>query len=420
MTSGFQPVKAGVEEQQTRQQEIGRSVAATVAERGPRDFEVYYHVPFCLKRCGYCDFNTYTAADLGGGASRGNSANLAIQEAGALHEWQVASGVPTRPASTVFFGGGTPTILPATDLARMLTTVRDLWGIEEGAEVTTEANPDTVDDAYIATLAAAGFTRISFGMQSAVPEVLKTLDRTHTQANVVAGVAAAARYGLRSSVDLIYGAPGETMDQWRTSLDAVLNLGVNHLSAYALSLEPTTKMGRQVARGEIASPDDDDEAAKYEMAESVLAEAGFDWYEISNWARNGEVSRHNMGYWRNVDWAGIGPGAHGHFGRLRAWDTRHPKLWAGQLDSGLLPWQGSEMVTPEEDTEETVMLGLRMHEGLRVDSLEAQTGKHLDSGVVTDLMSEGLLENDSVTLVPTLHGRLLNDLVIERVLDGLA
>jgi oxygen-independent coproporphyrinogen-3 oxidase len=402
---------------------MGEHAASVMQNRGARDFEVYFHVPFCLRRCGYCDFNTYTATDLGEGASRGNFANLAIQEAMRLRRWQNDAGVPVRPVSTVFFGGGTPTILPAADLARMLATVRSLWGIEPGAEITTEANPDTVDNRYIATLAEVGFTRISFGMQSAVPEVLKTLDRTHSQRNVVDGVAAAAAHGLHSSVDLIYGAPGESLEQWRTSVRAALDLGVNHVSAYALTLEPTTKMGRQVAAGTIAAPNDDDEAAKYEEAEKLLSAAGFEWYEISNWARGGEVSRHNLGYWRNVDWAGIGPGAHSHYGRLRAWDTRHPRMWGKQLHSQVLPWGGTEEITAAEDLEETVMLGLRLRSGLSLREVEAASGKHVDAAAVPALVDEGLLEViDPVALRvrPTLRGRLLNDLVIERVLDALA
>ncbi|MCI1901155.1 MAG: radical SAM family heme chaperone HemW [Bifidobacteriaceae bacterium] len=440
-TSSFRPVASANAGSimRARQLELGRAVAQDSRERShPRPFEVYFHVPFCLRRCGYCDFNTYTATDLGEGASRGNFANLAVQDAIKLRRWQDDAGIPTVPASTVFFGGGTPTILPAKDLIKMLDTVRSVWGLEPGAEVTTEANPDTVDDRYIATLAEAGFTRISFGMQSAVPQVLRTLDRTHSQANVVAGVAAAEKYGLRSSVDLIYGAPGESVDQWCTSVEAALDLGVNHISAYALTLEPTTKMGRLVSSGRLASPDDDDEATKYEMVDSLLSTAGFEWYEISNWARNGEVSRHNLGYWRNAEWAGIGPGAHSHYGDMRAWDTKHPRMWAKQLHSGYIPWSGTERVNAVESVEETVMLGLRLHEGLSLRKVSEQRRKAQNEdavassdlgtqiaalrGLVGELSSEGLVEvvdAESLRIRPTLHGRLLNDLVIERVLDAM-
>ncbi|MCI1936074.1 MAG: radical SAM family heme chaperone HemW [Bifidobacteriaceae bacterium] len=394
--------------------------AADVQKSEPaKPFEVYLHVPFCLRRCGYCDFNTYTATNLGEGASRANYANLVIQEATRLRRWQEECGLTPRPISTVFFGGGTPTILPAPDLVRILGHLGTLWGFEPHAEVTTEANPDTVDARYIAELADGGFNRISFGMQSAVPEVLRTLDRTHLQRNVIDGVAAAQAQGLRSSVDLIYGAPGETIEQWKTSVEAAIDLGVHHISAYALSVEPTTKMGRLISSGRLASPDDDDEAAKYEVADRLFSKAGFRWYEISNWARDGEVSRHNLGYWRNVEWAGLGPGAHSHFGRMRAWDTKHPRMWAKQLTSGIMPWGGTEEVSASQDLEETVMLGLRLSEGLSVADVERRSGRTIDRDVIRSLMKQGLLETNDAVLIPTLQGRLLNDLVIERVLDAL-
>ncbi|WEV76078.1 radical SAM family heme chaperone HemW [Bifidobacterium sp. ESL0800] len=451
-------------------------------------FEVYIHVPFCYRRCGYCDFNTYTAVDMGSGASRGNYANLAIGEMKLVRAWQERHGIDEPGAATVFFGGGTPTLLPAEDLGRMLGAVNDIWGIEDGAEITTEANPDTVDERYLETLAAAGFTRISFGMQSAVPHVLKTLDRTHTPANVVAGVKAANKVGLRSSVDLIYGAPGESMDDWRVSVETAIELGVNHISAYALTVEPTTKMGRQIKAGQIAKPDDDDEAAKYELADDLFAQAGLKWYEISNWARPGYESRHNLGYWRNVDWAGIGPGAHSHYRTssvgawrehadggardvdeggfrktvvastgndeahtkmdftglsqveqgdegstsgvgnggqsddnqfgIRAWDIAHPRKWAEAMHAGCVPWAGSEAITHEENLEETVMLGLRLHEGLDISRVDQASGHTVDRSRLEGIERAGLIEIlDGNRIVPTRKGRLLNDTVIAEVLD---
>ncbi|RBP99340.1 radical SAM family heme chaperone HemW [Bifidobacterium xylocopae] len=276
-------------------------------------FELYIHVPFCLRRCGYCDFNTYTAVDMGEGASRGNYVNLAIQEMKLVRLWQEVHGIVEPALSTIFLGGGTPTVLQADELNRLIRAADEIWGISPGAEITTEANPDTVDAAYLERLAQGGFNRVSFGMQSAVPDVLATLDRTHTPANVAAGVEAARSLGLECSVDLIYGTPGESLDDWRRSVETALDLGVDHISAYGLALEPTTKMGRRVAEGRLPSPDDDDEAAKYELADDLFRQAGLHWYEISNWARLGHESRHNLGYWRNVDWAGIGPGAHSHY-----------------------------------------------------------------------------------------------------------
>ena len=426
-------------------------------------FEVYIHVPFCLRRCGYCDFNTYTATDLGTGASRGNYANMVIREMKLTKQWQLDHGIAEPPVSTVFFGGGTPTILAARDLVAMLDAVRKIWSIAPDAEITTEANPDTVNEYYINELAAGGFTRVSFGMQSAVPHVLKTLDRTHTPANVAVGVNAANKAGLRSSVDLIYGAPGESLDDWRTSVTTAIDLGVNHISAYALTVEPTTKMGRQIAAGTLPKPNDDDEAAKYEIADDLFAAAGLEWYEVSNWARPGYESQHNLGYWRNVDWAGLGPGAHSHYNAvteadhpqsasltapagggcpadaglgvvsvshgLRSWDIAHPRLWGTAINENRVPWADSETITPEENLEELIMLGLRLHEGLDLDRINRaindagmsstpQTLRNVSLDQLAPMVSEGLITvSDNHRVVPTRRGRLLNDSVIEQFFD---
>lgn len=428
-------------------------------------FEVYVHVPFCLQRCGYCDFNTYTAVDMGEGASRKQYARMAIQEMQLVKRWQEYHQIDEPPASSVFFGGGTPTVLPARDLVMMLQAIRQIWGIEPGAEITTEANPDTADENYIATLAQGGFTRISFGMQSAVPHVLSTLDRTHTPQNVTRGVQAAEKSGLRSSVDLIYGTPGESLDDWRTSVSMALALGVNHVSAYALSVEARTKMGRQIAAGRIPPPDDDDEAQKYEIADEMLSSEGLQWYEISNWARAGYESQHNLGYWHNIDWAGIGPGAHSHYANahrillrdhddvsdhsaadyvnnnmkidvvsrkqqdvlqtnIRAWGILHPKRWAHAIHAGNVPWQDYECISDEDDLIETVMLGMRLREGLDLATLKLRLAKHhavshmmLDQ-VVSELCSERLTIVDNTRLIATRQGRLLNDLVIEKIVEA--
>ena len=429
-------------------------------------FEVYIHVPFCLRRCGYCDFNTYTATDLGAGASRGNYANMVIREMKLTKQWQLDHGIAEPPVSTVFFGGGTPTILAARDLVAMLDAIRKTWGIASNAEITTEANPDTVNEYYINELAAGGFTRVSFGMQSAVPHVLKTLDRTHTPANVAAGVNAANKAGLRSSVDLIYGAPGESLDDWRTSVTTAIDLGVNHISAYALTVEPTTKMGRQIAAGTLPKPNDDDEAAKYEIADDLFAAAGLEWYEVSNWARPGYESRHNLGYWRNVDWAGVGPGAHSHYDNvteidrpqsalltapasggttesiapagggcpaeaglgvvpvshgLRSWDIAHPRLWGTAINEHRIPWADSEAITAEENLEELIMLGLRLREGLdlgRINQAIAANENTSWQTIAVDslrpMVDEGLITVSGNRVIPTRRGRLLNDSVIER------
>ena len=397
-------------------------------------FEVYIHVPFCMRRCGYCDFNTYTAVDMGAGASRGNYANMVIREMSIVRDWQSAHGIDEPEAATVFFGGGTPTILKASDLVAMLNAVRDTWSIAENAEITTEANPDTVNADYVKELADGGFNRISFGMQSAVPSVLKTLDRTHTPANVAAGVAAANAAGMRSSVDLIYGAPGESLDDWRTSVRTAIDLGVNHISAYALTVAPNTKMGRQIDAGTLPTPDDDDEATKYEIADDLLGAAGLEWYEISNWARPGYESQHNLGYWRNVDWAGFGPGAHSHYGNvlgveqsapeektetvktsgLRSWDIAHPRMWGQAINAGDVPWSGSERISKEENLEEIIMLGLRMREGLDLSRL----GNTADMARIQPMEDEGLIVIRDGRVIPTRTGRLLNDTIIERFFDA--
>lgn len=411
-------------------------------------FEVYVHVPFCLRRCGYCDFNTYTARDLGEGASREGYADVAILEMRLVKKWQEFHGIFEPKAQSVFFGGGTPTVLKAQDLVRILQEIRNLWGIMPGAEITTEANPDTADESYIETLAEGGFTRISFGMQSAVPHVLKTLDRTHTPENVERGVKAANACGLRSSVDLIYGAPGESLDDWRKSVEMALSLGVNHVSAYALTVEPRTKMGRQIAAGTIQAPDDDDEAVKYELADSLFSSAGLEWYEISNWARPGFESRHNLGYWKNIDWAGIGPGAHSHYNsasgiskqsmddcavladsskfyNLRSWDILHPKRWAQAINAGNVPWQNYECINSEDALIEEVMLGLRIREGLSVDELCEKMRKNscgFDYSYLQKVLIEVCKEDLAVLrenrIIATQKGRLLNDLLIEKIVDA--
>ena len=400
-------------------------------------FEVYIHVPFCMRRCGYCDFNTYTAIDMGAGASRGNYANMVIREMAIVRDWQERHGIVEPPAGTVFFGGGTPTILKAADLVAMLDAVRETWGIADNAEITTEANPDMVNADYVRELAGGGFNRISFGMQSAVPHVLKTLDRTHTPENVAAGISAANAAGMRSSVDLIYGAPGESLDDWRTSVNTALDLGVNHISAYALTVAPNTTMGRRIAAGMLPTPDDDDEAAKYEIADALLSAAGLEWYEISNWARPGYESRHNLGYWRNVDWAGLGPGAHSHYDApalfergtvrrgqadgedsataLRSWDIAHPRLWGSAISEGRIPWAGSENITVEENLEETIMLGLRIRGGLDI----ARLGNAIAETTWRELEHDGLITVEHHHAIPTLRGRLLNDTIIAKLLESL-
>lgn len=387
-----------------------------------RPLGLYVHVPFCARRCGYCDFNTYTATELGGRSGLGNQdtyVDTAIQEI-RLAATVLAREGQLRPASTVFFGGGTPTLLPVADLARMLYAVRDLVGLGPNAEVTTEANPDSVDDRSLAELAAAGFTRISFGMQSARPHVLAALDRTHDPARVAAVVRGARRAGLAVSLDLIYGADGESVDDWRASLDAATALAPEHLSAYALVVEDGTPLARRVARGDLSAPDEDDLAVKYELADDVLSRAGYGWYEVSNWARGeaGDLThacRHNLGYWRGDDWWGIGPGAHSHLAGRRWWNVRHPRTYAARLAAGEQPVDGQEQLTAGQRHTERVLLGVRVAAGLPLAALG-----EVRPEVVAALVSDGLIEGAAAVrdrrVVLTRRGRLLADAVVRTLL----
>nr|WP_144719700.1 radical SAM family heme chaperone HemW [Agrococcus jejuensis] len=389
------------------------SAAVGAAERG---FGAYLHVPFCRVRCGYCDFNTYTSTELRG-AKQSDYADQAIAEVrlagGVLEALAAHDDAVRRPLSTVFVGGGTPTLLPPGDLGRMLAAVRDEWGLADGAEVTTEANPDSVDADDLRALADAGFTRVSFGMQSAVPHVLATLDRTHDPARVPLVVQWAKDAGLDVSVDLIYGTPGESLDDWQRSLDAALSYDVDHLSAYALIVEDGTALARRIRRGEIAPVDDDLHAAMYETADAALRAAGYEWYEVSNWARGGAVSRHNLSYWLGHDWWGIGPGAHSHVGGVRWWNVKHPAAYAQRLAAGESPALAREVLDDDTRRVERVLLETRIRAGLPIDVLD-------DDGraAVAGLIAEGLVEGVAALrgrVVPTDRGRLLADTVVRRL-----
>ncbi len=383
-----------------------------------RAFGLYVHIPFCAVRCGYCDFNTYTATELGGGASQDAYAATAIAEVEFAAAALKVSGLPDRPLSTVFFGGGTPTLLPAEDLARILTAAIDAWGLQPGAEVTTEANPDSVTPASLQLLADAGFTRVSFGMQSAVPHVLKVLDRTHTPSRVPEVVQWARNAGLSVSLDLIYGTPGESLEDWRYSLETALSYAPDHISAYALIVEDGTKLAAQIRRGEVPEIDDDDHAAKYELADELISAAGLNWYEVSNWSRTPEQAcRHNLAYWRGDDWWGIGPGAHSHVGGVRWWNVKHPTAYANRLGAGASPAAGRETLDSETRNVERVMLEARLNSGLDIPSLGGlgDTGRHAVAGLIAD----GLVDPAAAfkgRLILTLKGRLLADAVVRRIL----
>ncbi len=385
--------------------------ASALAELTGRPFGAYVHVPYCTTRCGYCDFNTYTAGELGG--DRGERYVDTVRA-----EIELAARVLGKvTVDTVFFGGGTPTLLPPAELGRVLAELRSTFGLAAGAEVTTECNPETVDERALAALVEAGFTRLSLGMQSAREHVLAALDRHHTPGRAEAVARWARRAGFEHvSLDLIYGAPGETADDWQASLDAVLATGVDHVSAYSLIVEPGTRLHRQVSRGEVEVADDDTLAERYEQAEKALTAAGLSWYEVSNWSASAaDRCRHNDGYWRGANWWGFGPGAHSHVGGVRWWNVKHPAAYAGRLAGKESPAYARETLAPRDRRTEDIMLRVRTVDGLPVDVLSERA-----RAAAADCLARGLFEAGPYAdgrLVLTLSGRLLADAVVRDLVD---
>jgi oxygen-independent coproporphyrinogen-3 oxidase len=350
-------------------------------------FGVYVHVPFCARRCDYCDFATWV--------DRGH-----LVEAYAA---ACVTDVRSRrlpPATSVFFGGGTPSLLPAPLLVAVLDAVPRL----PGAEVTVECNPESVDEAKLAAYRAAGVNRLSFGVQSMVPHVLASLGREHDPAAVLRAVALAREAGFDNfNLDLIYGAAGETLDDWRRTLDAALALEPPHVSAYALTVEPGTPLGARVRQGEVAAPDDDDQADKYLAADAALGSVGLEWYEISNWSRPGRECRHNLLYWQQGEYAGIGCAAHGHTAGRRWWNVRTPERYVALVEAGSSPEAGGEDLPPAARAEEALVLALRTRAGV-----PATDG--------AGLVEEGLAERHGDRLVLTPRGRLLGNEATARLL----
>ncbi|MEU5236259.1 radical SAM family heme chaperone HemW [Streptomyces lydicus] len=383
-----------------------------------RPLGFYLHVPYCATRCGYCDFNTYTASELRGSggalASRDNYADTLVEE---IRLARKVLGDDPRPVDTVFVGGGTPTLLPAADLGRMLAAIRDEFGLAPDAEITTEANPESVDPRYLAELRAGGFNRVSFGMQSARQHVLKILDRTHTPGRPEACVAEARAAGFdHVNLDLIYGTPGETDDDWRASLDAALGAGPDHVSAYALIVEEGTQLARRIRRGEVPMTDDDVHADRYLIAEERLAAAGFRWYEVSNWATTDAARcRHNELYWTGADWWGAGPGAHSHVGGVRWWNVKHPGAYAQALTEGRSPGAGRELLTDEDRRVERILLELRLADGCPLDLL-APAGTRAAERALADGLLEARPYGEGRAVL-TLRGRLLADAVVRDLVD---
>ena len=386
----------------------GSLPAEALAENSP--LSLYLHVPFCATRCGYCDFNTYTAAELGSTPGASQQAYLDAVRA----ELDLAVRVlGPRPVRTVFFGGGTPTLLPSAEMVGLLDAVRDRFPLAADIEITTEANPESVDADYLAALAEGGFNRLSLGMQSSVGHVLAVLDRRHTPGRAAQAVGWAREAGFGSiSLDLIYGSPGESADDWSASLHAALALEPDHLSAYSLIVEPGTRLATRIKRGELPPTDDDVQADYYLMADRAASDAGLSWYEVSNWARPGWECRHNLAYWRSHDWWGIGPGAHSHVGGTRWWNLRHPARYTARLAGLQSPAEAREVLDLEDRRVERVLLELRLVEGLDLTVLtpseRARVPAMVESGLA--IVGDGQLRLEQ-------RGRLLADWVIRNLLQ---
>ncbi|WP_026926818.1 radical SAM family heme chaperone HemW [Granulicoccus phenolivorans] len=396
--------------------EDGSLPPAALAEVAHTPLSIYLHVPFCSTRCGYCDFNTYTSDELGPGASRADYLDSALAELDLAA--RALGGTSAPPVSTIFIGGGTPTLLPPADLARFVAGVADRFGLEPDAEITTEANPETVGPAELAALRAGGLNRISFGMQSARTHVLQVLDRVHTPGGALRAVRDARAAGFDNiSLDLIYGTPGESAADWQASLDAALSVEPDHLSAYSLIVEEGTRLAGRIRRGELPEPDEDDLADKYLQAEDTLSAAGYGWYEVSNWARTPQHrARHNLAYWRGHHWWGIGPGAHSHIGGVRFWNVKHPAAYAGRLAAGRPPAYAREVLDADTRRIERILLELRLVDGLDpallTDSERARMSRPIETGLAT--LTTGPTGD---RLVLTRTGRLLADGVIRDLLD---
>ncbi|RKW94549.1 radical SAM family heme chaperone HemW [Corynebacterium diphtheriae] len=370
-------------------------------------FGVYVHVPFCSSRCGYCDFNTYTPGELGGTASPESYLDALEKEL----ELAAASGT-TRPATTVFIGGGTPSMLGASGLTRVLSAVRNTIGIALGAEVTTESNPETTSPEFFSELLESGYNRISLGMQSASSSVLRVLERKYTPGRAFDAAREAMNAGfLHVNLDMIYGTPTETDDDVRLTLERALDTGVDHISAYSLIVEDGTAMARKVRKGQLPPPNEDVYADRYGLIDTALRAQGFDWYEVSNWAKPGGECQHNLGYWLDGDWWGAGPGAHSHIASRRFFNVKHPSTYAQHLAQGQLPIKEEELLDSTERHEESVMLGLRLRQGLELTRFT-----EAERAVIDKYVSLKLLHIYDGRVASTLQGRLLIDGIIADIL----
>ena len=368
-------------------------------------FGLYIHVPFCASRCGYCDFNTYTPGELGG--------DLTSDYLSALEkELEMAAAQVGREAETVFIGGGTPSLLGADGLGRILGRVRDTFGLAPGAEVTTESNPESTSPEYFAGLLDAGFTRLSLGMQSASPSVLAVLERAHTPGRAFDAAREAIAAGFENvNLDMIYGTPTEEDADVALTLERALETGVDHISAYSLIVEDGTRMARKVSKGLLPAPDEDVLARRYEMISSTLEAEGFEWYEVSNWAKPGGECQHNRIYWVDGNWWGAGPGAHSHLGDERFFNEKNPRTYIKAIEAGELPIKEREQLTEADRHTERIMLGLRLREGIPASWLAPAA-----EPVAARFIERGLLEQVGDRLRVTKAGRLLADGIITDLL----
>lgn len=372
----------------------------------------YIHIPYCVRRCGYCDFNTYTPNELLEGASLATVSGDYIDAV--LQELEFAKPRAIGEVSTIFFGGGTPSLLPAADLGRVISAIGQSWDLSADCEITLEANPDSVDATKLSQLREVGLNRISFGMQSALPHVLKVLDRTHNPENVVHVVQAARQAGFESlSLDLIYGTPGESLDDWRTSVESALALSVDHLSAYALIVESGTKLATQIKRGDLAMPQDDLMADMYLLVDQLCESADLSWYELSNWSKAGFESRHNTAYWKNGNWWGLGPGAHSHLDGVRWWNVKHPTTYKKALAQGVSPIQESEILTAQQKSDEKIMLSIRMREGISFSELSSEQLKRISDYTQSGHLNLPRWHDGLVQLTP--QGRLIADRIVREL-----
>ena len=375
----------------------------------------YIHIPYCIKRCGYCDFNTYTPAELQITSELKDISNsyidLLISE---IKSARIEVG-ESAVIPSIFFGGGTPSLMQASDIGRVISTIKDQFNLAKDAEITLETNPDTVTKEKLAQFLAAGVNRLSFGMQSAVPHVLATLDRTHNPDNLPQVTKWAKEVGFKEiSVDLIYGTPGESKEDWQRSIDAALSLPITHISAYALIVEEGTKLAAQIKRGEVANVDDDLSADKYIMADQAFTSAGFNWYELSNWAKPNSESRHNIFYWLGKNWWGAGPGAHSHLNGRRFWNVKHPNLYKERIikgESAVAEFENLESVQIES---ERLMLSIRLPSGVEKSTLNDKQILDLAGYVESGHLDQANWNLGRATL--TLDGRLIADRILREIL----